>query len=64
MNNTELMKICNTANYIFEESTSLDLLQFGLFYDIIEKLSFFNVLHNKKEVSWSFDNLLLEGVTS
>ena len=64
MNNTELMKIRNAANNIFEESTGLNLLQFGLFYDIIEELSFFDVLHNKKEVSWSFDYLLLNGVTS
>ena len=51
MHNTELMKIGNTANNIFEESTGLNLLQFGLFYNIIEEFSFFDVLHNKKEVS-------------
>jgi len=46
MNDAELMKICYSTDNIFKETTSLNLLQFWLFDDIVKQFSLLNVFHN------------------
>ncbi len=58
MHNVELMKVRNAANDIFEESTCLKLIEFGVCDDIIEQFSIFDILHDEKEMLGSLYDLI------
>ena len=50
MHNVKLMKIGYSSNDMLEKSTGLKLVQFGLFNNIVKKLTLLNILHNQKKV--------------
>lgn len=58
------MKVCNSTDDMFEKSAGLQLIKFGLFDYIVEKFSFFDVLHDQKKMSGSFNNLSQSVFTS
>lgn len=64
MNYAQFVEIGNSTDDMFEKSAGLNLLQFSLFDNVVEKFSFFDVLHHKEEVSGSFDYLAKIKVTS
>lgn len=57
MHDVKLMQIVHATDYILKESTGNFLIQFCVLHDIIEQLSVFDVLHNKKQVLWGFNDL-------
>ena len=50
MYNIKSMQISNSTNYLLEISTSLFLVNFGVFDDVIKEFTIFNILHDKKKV--------------
>ena len=56
MHNAQFMKILNAALYLLEKFTGFFFLQFLFFYNIVKQLSTTNILHNKKQFAWCFNN--------
>lgn len=52
------MAIVDTGNYLLKEFSGLRLVQFSLFYNIIEKLSSRYKLHNHENIGRSGNNLI------
>ena len=58
MNDSKFMNILDSTNDLFENFTSLVLIHSFPADNIIKKLSFLHVLHDKKEVFRSLDDLI------
>lgn len=57
MDDIQLMQISYSTDHLFKVATSFILFDFGLLDDIVEKLTLLYVLHDKKKVSGSLDDL-------
>ena len=64
MHNTQLVKIGHSADNVLKEPASLQFFQFGLLDNIVKELPLLNVLHDKKQMPRSFDNLTRRLFTS
>ena len=57
MDDIQLMQISYSTDHLFEVLTSFILFDFGLLDDVVEKFALLNVLHDKKKVPGSLDDL-------
>ena len=46
MNDIQLMQVGHATDHLLEIATGFVFLDFGLLHDVIEQLSFLNVLHD------------------
>ena len=46
MDDIQLMQVSNATDHLLEISTGFVFLDFGFLHDVIEQLSFFDVLHD------------------
>lgn len=57
MNDVQLMQVGHSADNIFKKPAGLDFIKFGLFDNVVEQFSLFDILHHQEQMFGSFDNL-------
>lgn len=64
VNNVQLMQVSYTTDHLFKIPASFIFLNFGFLNDVIKQFSFLNVLHDKKKMPRSLNDLNLKKNTS
>jgi hypothetical protein len=57
VNDVEFVEVGDPADDVFEETTGLQLIQLGLFDNVVEEFPVLNVLHDEKKMAGGLDDL-------